>query len=383
MPYIPDIATAIPPFALSNQDVFKFYSKVLEHKGAHNLIDKLQGIITHSKISNRYSCLPDFYSKTYELFAPDNYEPFVDERLRLFREKIVPLSIKVIDQLLFRTHVAAKQITHIITVTCTGLIAPGLEFHLAEHYKLHHAEKLSLNFLGCYAALKAIQQANHIATANPNACILIVCAELSSLHFNTSTSMEDIIANLLFSDGAAALLVCGNKSPIHANRPCYQIDNIGGVSIPGTLDQMKWSVTATSFRMYLSREIVSSLRTNIKSAIDDFLDGEESDFDYWAIHPGGIRIVEAVQDALQLSDEKINDSLAVLRNYGNMSSPTILFIIKNIFTKIGMSRKATNKIFSCAFGPGLNVEMMQLSPLIKSGTSRKKTSMYVTQEQNI
>lgn len=383
MPYISDIATAIPPFALSNQDVFKFYSKVLEHKGANDIVNKLQGIITNSKICNRYSCLPDFYGKTFELFSPGNYEPDVEDRLKIFREKIVPLSIKVIDQLLFRSHVAAKQITHIITVTCTGLIAPGLEFHLAEHYKLHHAEKLSLNFLGCYAAIKAIQQANQIAKVNPEACVLIVCAELSSLHFNTSTAMEDIISNLLFSDGAAALLVCGNKSAVNSNRLCYQIDNIGSVSIPGTLDQMKWNVTASSFRMYLSREIVNSLRTNIKTVIHEFLDGEESEFDYWAIHPGGIRIINAVQEALQLQDEKINDSLAVLRNYGNMSSPTILFIIKNIFTKVDMSRKVSDKIFACAFGPVLNVEMMQLSPLERRIKSYKKSLTHVVQEQNI
>ncbi len=382
MSHIIDITTVVPAYSISNQEVLDYYSKLLENKDAESIRQKLPRLIANSHITTRYSCLPDFNSQSQELFTDGNYEPAVDKRLKVYMDHVVPLSIKATDKLLFRTKVAASEITHIITVSCTGMMAPGLEFHLAEHYNLLNAEKIALNFLGCYAAIKAIKHANYIATADPQACILVVCAELCSIHFNSSMVMEDVIANLLFADGAAALMICGNNSRHIKNNNTFRIDLAGSATIPNTTDLMTWSISPSSFRMYLSKEIVGSLRNNVKQVIHKFMGGHENDTTYWAIHPGGYRIVKAVQEALNLEDKSVADSLEVLKHFGNMSSPTILFILKNIFARINPRDSAQNQqIFACAFGPGLNVEMMLLSPAFNAQHRTYNKSAYVAEEQ--
>jgi predicted naringenin-chalcone synthase len=261
-----------------------------------------------------------------------------------------------------QTKIEPCDITHLITVSCTGLLAPGLEFLIAEQYGLQHTEKSAVNFLGCYAAMKALKQAHYIAQANPNACILIVSAELCSLHFYPSDVNEDIIANLLFADGAAAVIVCGNKNEHVKNKVVLQIDDIGSAFIPNTAGLMKWDITSSAFRMHLSSKVVSAIKENIHDVVNNFLGNAKSETDYWAIHPGGVKIVEAVQESLSLNESNVADSMSVMQQYGNMSSPTILFILSSIFNKIKEAEHTDNKkIFSCAFGPGLNIEMISLS----------------------
>lgn len=362
MPYILDIATAVPDHAISNKQVIDFYSRFLDQNNASSLREKLPLIVENSKITNRYSCIPDFTGEGADLFDSPEYNPRVEDRLSLYAEHVLPLSIKAIDSLLVKTLFLPSDITHIITVSCTGVMAPGLEFLISEYYNLQHAEKSAINFLGCYAALKALTQANHITKSEPGACVLIVCTELCSLHFNASTRMEDVIANLIFADGAAAMLVCGDKSPHIQNKVVLHIDSMGSAYIPGTLEHMTWSVTSSAFRMYLSRNIATAIKDTILSATSRFLVEKRPHIDHWAIHPGGIRIIQAVQHGLLLSDKEVEDSLSILQEYGNMSSPTILFILKKIFDRIKESPASGNEtIFSCAFGPGLNIEMMQLS----------------------
>jgi len=253
-------------------------------------------------------------------------------------------------------------VTHLITVSCTGLMAPGLEFYLAEHYGFEQVEKIGINFLGCYAALKALKHAHYIAQANPNACILILCAELCSLHFNPSMVDEDIIANLLFADGAAAVMITGDKNPHSKNKTVLQIDDIGTAFIPNTADLMTWNITSTAFKMFLSADVVTAIKSNIHEVVDGFLGSNRSQIDFWAIHPGGVKIIDAVKESLHLDNRQVEDSMNVLQDYGNMSSPTILFILSNMLEKMKAEEfKKSKKVFACAFGTGLNVEMLSLS----------------------
>ena len=188
--------------------------------------------------------------------------------------------------------------------------------------------------------------------------------ELCSLHFYPSDANEDIVANLLFADGAAAVTVCGNKNEHAKNKIVLNIDDIGSASIPNTSELMKWDVTSTAFRMHLSTKVVNAIKNNINEAVTNFLETKTSETNYWAIHPGGVKIVEAVQESLHLNKEQVEDSMSILQQYGNMSSATILFILNNIFNKIKKTAPTENQnIFSCAFGPGLNIEMVRLSSL--------------------
>ncbi len=360
MAHILDIATAVPEFTVSKEELVEFYSKALTSMGSDPIKQKLSFLNEKTKIQKRYSCIPDFNMKDYELFTNGDFNQSIERRTTLYKEKILPLASKAIDKLLLKTNVKPEEITHLITVSCTGIFAPGIEFFISEYYGLQHTEKLALNFLGCYAAIKALKHAKYIADANPNACILIISAELCSLHFLPSLSDEDIVANLLFADGAAATIVCGNKNKHIEKKITLKIDEIGSSYIPDTLDLMTWNISSLAFKMYLNKNIVNAIKDNIYPVVTNFLDGNKPD--YWAIHPGGVRIVEAVKDSLSLTENDIEDSMSVLKNYGNMSSPTILFVLKKIFNKIKFDNHRENKkIFSCAFGPGLSVEMISLS----------------------
>lgn len=362
MSVILDISTAVPDYAIAKEDLVTFYIRSLEASGMPAISKKLGFLMEKTKITSRYSCIPDFAGKEQQLFTEDNYMQPVEKRMEVYKNKILPLSIKAVDEVLLKNKIDPADITHLITVSCTGLFAPGLEFKVADHYGLQHTEKIALNFLGCYAAIKALKHAHYIAQADREACILIVCAELCSLHFFPSITDEDIVANLLFADGASAVLVCGEDSHQIKNNLVLNIDSIGSACIPNTTDIMTWDISATAFRMYLSKHLVKTIKENIEPVVNGFLTDSKSDTDYWAIHPGGVRIVEAVKESLQLTDSQVEDSMHVLKHYGNMSAPTILFILNRILQKIRGAEYPTGKsIFACAFGPGLTVEMIQLS----------------------
>lgn len=362
MPYILDISTAVPAYSANREELTKFYAQALDSIDMSASEKKMRLLCAKTEINNRFSCIPDFNGNQHELFIDNYYKQSVEKRMALYKEKIMPLAANAIDKLLQQTNIKPYDITHIITVSCTGLFAPGLEFLVAEQYGLQHTEKLALNFLGCYAAVKALKHAHYIAESNPNACILIVSAELCTLHFYPSGVDEDIIANLLFADGAAATLVCGNESEHIKNKVVLNIDAIGSAYIPNTLDLMTWNISSSAFRMYLSKKIVNAIKDNIQPVVNKFLKQNTSETDYWAIHPGGVRIVQAVKESLNLNDGNVEDSKNVLQEYGNMSSPTILFILNRIFKKIKKAKHfESKKIFSCAFGPGLSIEMISLS----------------------
>lgn len=362
MSYILNISTAVPEFQIGKEDLTRFYLQAFNPHETNHFIKKLNLLNNKTKINTRYSCIPDYKGNEYELYTDGNFKQPVEKRMELYKEKILPLASKAIDKLMIQTNIPVCDFTHLITVSCTGLMAPGLEFMIAEKYGLEHTEKSAVNFLGCYAALKALKQAHYIAQSNPNACILIVSAELCSLHFYPSDVNEDIIANLLFADGAAAVIVCGNKNEHVKNKVVLQIEDIGSASVPNTAALMKWDISSTAFRMHLSTKVVGAIKENIHDAVTNFLGNEISGTDYWAIHPGGVKIVEAVQESLNLNENNVADSMSVMQQYGNMSSPTILFILNSIFNKIKKVEQAdSKKIFSCAFGPGLNIEMVSFS----------------------
>lgn len=210
--------------------------------GSNSIKQKLTFLNEKTKIQKRYSCIPDFNMVDYELFANENFNQSIEKRTTIYKEKILPLASKAINKLFLKTNIKPKEITHLITVSCTGVFAPGFEFLVLDILlNKQHTEKLALNFLGCYAAIKALKHAKYIADANPDACILIICVELVPCIFSPLVSDEDIVANLLFADGAAATFVCGNKNKHIEDNIILKIDEIGSSYIPNTLELMTWN----------------------------------------------------------------------------------------------------------------------------------------------
>lgn len=377
MSHILDISTAIPEFTIEKEDIERFYSEVLQPADKERFLKKLRFLNHRTTIQKRHSTIPDYNGTVFELYKNGNYTASSEERMALYKKKIVPLASDAIDKVFKQTGINEKHITHLITVSCTGICAPGLEFLLAEKYNFDHVEKSAVNFLGCYAALKALKQAHYISQTDRKACVLIVCAELCSLHFYPSCEDEEIVANLLFSDGASAVIMCGEDNSLVKNKTVLKIDEIGSACIPGTAELMTWNISSSAFRMFLSKEIVPSIKNNIASGMGKFIQDREN-INHWAIHPGGVKIVEAVQQGLELSSDDIAESLDVLKNFGNMSSPTILFIIKNIFEKIKQSANQQQNILACAFGPGINIEVIKMSSVNTSPSSQSP----LTEPQN-
>lgn len=237
-------------------------------------------------------------------------------------------------------------VASLITVSCTHASSPGLERAIFNRTNVPHSvDRWNLGFMGCSAALAALRLAKH----NNLASTLVVACELSSLHFQYSADLDQLTANLLFADGAAAVLLKEQPSSVRVlHGQC--------IAIPGFAEQMVWWAGDFGLRLSLSPELPATLAAHLPTAIQNFL-AESSlsaaQIDHWLVHPGGPQILDAVGDSLNLANDSLALSRLVLRRYGNMSSPTILFILR-----AAIEAGLEGRIMLLAFGPGLTIEMV-------------------------
>jgi predicted naringenin-chalcone synthase len=211
--------------------------------------------------------------------------------------------------------------------------------------------RTSVNFMGCYAAIHALKIADAFCKADRGAKVLIVCTELCTLHFQRDNTMDSIASSLLFGDGAAAVLVTSAQS----NLPGYQIQNFYSEIIPKGKRDMAWELSSTGFLMTLSGYVPDLIEEDFNSVVNRCLEKsglQITDVQGWCIHPGGKRILEAIQKSTGITREQLAPSYNVLQQYGNMSSATILFVLK----KLLQEKEQHRNIFAAAFGPGLTVE---------------------------
>jgi predicted naringenin-chalcone synthase len=215
--------------------------------------------------------------------------------------------------------------------------------------------RTSVNFMGCYAAIHAMKMAHWICKAEPHAQVLIVCVELCTLHFQKDYSADNATSSLLFADGASAVLIAGEKS---GYRPQLKLCHFySWVDTRGKND-MTWSLSSQGFRMTLSNYVPHLLQTDILPVVNQALsemNAAPADVTHWCIHPGGKRILEVIGKQLQLSRNQLSDAYEILAHHGNMSSCTILFVLKQMMDKMQNSPEKA-LVFGAAFGPGLTVE---------------------------
>ena len=247
-----------------------------------------------------------------------------------------------------------SEITHLITVTCTGLSAPGLDLQLMELLDLpKNIFRTSVNFMGCYAAIHALKLADALCIADPDAKVLIVCTELCTLHFQQEATMDNITSSLLFGDGSAAVLVTGDRDKSDG----FPILGFYGEVMSKAKQDMSWELSSTGFKMTLSSYIPPLIEEDFEKLVTNALARHgiaQDQITHWSIHPGGRKILEGIEKSLSLPKEKLDTSYRILREYGNMSSPTILFVLKEILSSMDIKQKQT--IFGAAFGPGLTME---------------------------
>jgi prepilin-type processing-associated H-X9-DG protein len=362
MSYITGLGIATPPHKFNQSKIADFMVRAMQLN--HHDSRLLHTIFKASGIEFRHSVLEDYgLEKDFSFYAnsPD-FEPFptTEKRLSVFRENVLTLSSMAVDNLLQSIpSFNMKSITHLIVVCCTGMYAPGLDIDLVKKYNLSPAvHRTGINFMGCYAAFNAIKVADAFCHQDENAKVLIVCTELCSLHFQKKPTEDNLLANALFADGSAAMLVESNtKQPLRLKPESFHT-----LLVPKSDDDMAWTIGDLGFEMKLSSYVPSIIKSGIAGLTEKLLhkiSKELSDIRFFAVHPGGKKILENIEQELNIPKEKNQAAYCVLRNYGNMSSPTILFVLHNIFMKI---RKEDDNeyILSFAFGPGLTLESMVL-----------------------
>jgi alpha-pyrone synthase len=365
------IGTAVPRYSAPQSFAAEFSKNVVRahttasSNGNGERRDLSPGVIDRlykqSAINKRSSVIADYLREPEEFsFFPRNWElrpsPSTSARMDLYRREAPPLAQKAIEACLADApDIPREAITHLIVVTCTGFFAPGLDIVLARALGLRKdVQRQIIGFMGCYGAFNGVRAASAACLADPNAVALVVCVELCTIHFQQDLTMNNIVANCLFSDGAAATLVTG------ASRPGGRFALVDSYTIveDDSLDQMTWTVTDTGFQMTLGPEVPDTLRRSAGPFVETLLsrnDLTRNDVAFWAIHPGGRRIVEAVRDTLGLSEADVAPSFEVLGDCGNMSSPTVLFVLERCLAR-SPERGALG--VAMAFGPGLTVESL-------------------------
>ena len=359
MSRIISIGTALPRYKHLQQEILDFMLNAYQPEADDRR--KISLLYERSGIESRYAVIPDysvpvskrvFYPKTLDM------EPFpgLDQRMELYNIHATKLSIEAINDCL-KDHLDQRDITCLITVSCTGMSAPGLDISVMQQLQLPNSiQRSSVNFMGCYAAIHALKMADNICRADANARVMIVCTELCTIHFQKDCEMDSIASGLLFADGSAAALVTADEFSDEG----VSISNFySEVALNGQED-MAWNLSEKGFLMRLSSYIPQLLQASITPLLQNALSAggfSRKDITRWAIHPGGKKILENIQKELQLTGNDLKVSFDILRHYGNMSSPTILFVLKEIMKELNESGE---KIFAAAFGPGLTMETLIL-----------------------
>jgi len=258
----------------------------------------------------------------------------------------------------------AADVTHVITVSCTGFHAPGPDYEIVRALGLSDSvQRYHLGFMGCYASMPALRAASQFCAADPDAVVLVVSVELCTLHLRSSEDPDLIVANSLFADGAAAGVVTARDLPTAT--PSVRLDGFHtAIAAEGEKD-MAWTIGDNGFEMILSTAVPQIIGETIIGALRPLYAGEgelAAAFDegrvgeaveHWAIHPGGRSILDRIQERLHLTDAQLRPARETLRENGNMSSATILFVIKRILDD---GAAAGSRVAAMAFGPGLTAE---------------------------
>jgi len=359
MSFITAIGTAVPQNCFPQMQIAEFMASALQMNDYHQR--RLKALYRTTKIAQRHSVLVD-YGRPYSeyLFYPQSIdlEPFpsISKRMLAYQEYALPLCLKAIEDL--KQDIPNKGITHIITVSCTGMYAPGLDIEIIAALGLATTiQRTAINFMGCYGAFNGFKLADTICKADPKAKVLMVSVELCTLHFQKKIDEDFLLSNALFADGAAAILIESYEKEKSLEMLSFFCD----LYFEGKQD-MAWKVADFGFEMTLTSYIPKLIKKGIKSLIDRLLDHAgmtNQDIDLYAMHPGGKAILEAIETALEITKEDNKYSYEVLRDYGNMSSCTVLFILNEILKNTTESDQNRN-ILSCAFGPGLTLESMVL-----------------------
>ena len=326
------------PFSCETQKQSRFVENLFKKTG----IDKRALVIINGSSD---STTRDFYDCGDTV---NGEGPSTAVRMERYSKEIVQLAQTATLAALDEADVAPNSITHLVTASCTGFSAPGFDLHLVEKLGLKRSViRTHIGFMGCHGALNALRVAQGYCLSNPNAIVLVCAAEICSLHFQFGWHSSSLVANSLFADGAASLVLkAGATGPRYAETGSY--------IVPESAEAMTWQIGDNGFVMQLANNVPEIIEAHLPAFISSFLAEQNLSIDEingWAVHPGGPRILDSVQSCLSLNPGDLSMSRKILSECGNMSSPTLLFILQKL---IALQDKLPCILLG--FGPGLTIE---------------------------
>ena len=388
--YILATGTSVPPNSLSQESALKMFQDLACSTPRQSRLAKV--LFDRANVNNRFTCVP---CQAFYQWCADDGTPLEEitrggpltvspdpipettsgkhlglstgQRMRLYDIYAADIAIESATQAIQTAKIDPSEITHLVTVTCTGFASPGVDVKLIKALNLPaQTQRINVGFMGCHGAINGVRTAMNIANSDARAKVLVCCVELCSLHCNfiwTEEDHEKIIGNALFGDGSASLVIGSNLEQQEFD---WEIIDTGSTLIEDSEEELCWNIGDNGFEMILTNEIGDRIEGALSNWLTDWL-GERSltfdDIDCWAVHPGGPKIIRSVQQSLNLSDEQLSISLDVLEQYGNMSSPTVLFILEAFKNQLEQMKPATsgNKhALVIAFGPGMVSEIALL-----------------------
>lgn len=359
-PSILAIDKAIPVNFISQKELAGIISHLLHLSEEESWI--LEKIYENSAIEKRFSVVPDILDpkKRFCTSAQGLRIVGMTERNEIYKREAPALAERAAKGALNHWNRPYNEITHVISVSCTGVVSPGIEYILAHQLGLDPSTSLlGVNFMGCFGAFKALKVACKIAKENPKNRILLVSTELCTLHFKPKGDIESIVIQSLFADGSAAIVLGCN--PRENETPLFNIRNERSYFIKDTMQDMTWDASDEGFNMRLSQRVPSIINEYIKKFIPLLIESQNPFESFeWAIHPGGKSIIEAIEKTLQLNRSQTISSWNVLRNYGNLSSATILYVLEDMLNR----QIPKTNIIGLGFGPGLSIEGLLLEKVV-------------------
>lgn len=381
-PSIHSIGTAVPSTIIGQdhiRDVFR------SQPGLGRLAPRLIGaVFDGAQIETRHTVIDELGPEQPGQTEPDGpasapvffdraegriLRPGTGARNDVYVERSPDLFVRAAEEALAGAPgITAADVTHVVTVSCTGFFAPGPDYLLVRRLGLAPStRRLHIGFMGCYGAFPALRAARDTCLAEPDAVVLVVCAELCTLHLRSSDDPDAIVASSVFADGAAAAVVSSRPAAVGA--PVLDLDVLETVLTPVGEGDMAWSIGDQGFDMVLSSYVPHIVEEHVDSALAPLLEAGGTtvgEIDGWAVHPGGRSILDRVESQVGLSEAQMAPSRRVLREYGNMSSATVLFILREHLEGRGgagdaPAPPAVRRVCAMAFGPGLTVESALLT----------------------
>ncbi|WP_114993731.1 type III polyketide synthase [Synechococcus sp. UW179A] len=352
------IGTAVPTQRLSQAEAVEVAHRI--NAESPDQAKLMARIYQKTKVLNRGSVLlgndADHATsqKRLSFYGPDS--PGTAERMQAFDDHAGWLALEAVREALDDSGLPPSTITHLVTVSCTGFQSPGVDLFLMDKLGLSAAvQRTHIGFMGCHGALNGLRVAHAYAEMDPNAVVLLCAVELCSLHMSYGWHPEQVVANALFADGAAA--VVGSAGPPSSDRNLV-LQSSGSMVIPDSADLMHWEIGDHGFSMGLSPLVPETVGSVLQPWLQDWLQNRAVDLSEirsWAVHPGGPRILSTCAEALALDTKLLEESRVVLQDHGNMSSATILFILERL-----RQRSVAGPCLALAFGPGLSAEVALL-----------------------